>query len=472
MGEFSAGTGGPGWWRPALAAAHPSDDPAQQGSPQSLDASMDTMIASVLLGLRSDGHSPLLALPLDAIQHLIIPGFRASNFDSRTLEEVQSFYSRSERPVLADPHNLIGAYLTSQIKLPVQYAALDGDWRAVRSLCSWEQQRGIRVKVQGLTSEAGQLLNGKCGTVQTYAADKGRWEVIIENVKGRKALKHANLLFDREEITLISCLTAICAAQNGHEACLLVLRDAGCNLNQATNAGATPAFIAAAQGHEACLSVLRDAGCDLSQATNGGTTPAIMACQNGHDSCLALLRDAGCDLNQAMNVGVTPAFIAAGEGHESCLVLLRDAGCDLGKAGRDGATPACIASQKGHEACLAVLRDAGCDLGQATNDGGTPACIAAGKGHDSCLVLLRDAGCDLGQATSSGLTPAWMASQNGHDSCLVLLRDAGCDLGKADNEGATPACVAAGDGRKSCLVLLRDAGCDLGKATNNGATPG
>jgi ankyrin repeat protein len=185
------------------------------------------------------------------------------------------------------------------------------------------------VKVQGLTSEAGQLLNGKCGTVQTYAADKGRWEVIIENVKGRKALKHANLLFDREEITLISCLTAICAAQNGHEACLLVLRDAGC---------------------------------DLSQATNGGTTPAIMACQNGHDSCLALLRDAGCDLNQAMNVGVTPAFIAAGEGHESCLVLLRDAGCDLGQGDNDGYTPAYYAAQHGHRACLIVLRDAGCDM--------------------------------------------------------------------------------------------------------------
>ena len=55
-------------------------------------------------------------------------------------------------------------------------------------------------------------------------------------------------------------------------------------------------------GHEGCLRLLKEAGCDLGQANNDGETPAFMAAWKGHEGCLRLLKEAGCDLGQADNV--------------------------------------------------------------------------------------------------------------------------------------------------------------------------
>ena len=93
-----------------------------------------------------------------------------------------------------------------------------------------------------------------------------------------------------------------------------------------SNTGFTPAYAASIDGPEACLVVLRDAGCDLGQASNDGVTPALIASHNGHEACLVVLRDAGCDLGQANNNGATPAFMASQNGHRDCVGLLKDAG--------------------------------------------------------------------------------------------------------------------------------------------------
>ena len=52
------------------------------------------------------------------------------------------------------------------------------------------------------------------------------------------------------------------------------------NLGQVDNEGYTPAYFAAQHGHESCLRVLMNAGCDLGQANNYDKTPAYWAAAN------------------------------------------------------------------------------------------------------------------------------------------------------------------------------------------------
>ena len=94
--------------------------------------------------------------------------------------------------------------------------------------------------------------------------------------------------------------------------------------------GWTPAHTATWNGHEGCLDVLKDAGCDLGLVDRRGITPAHWAAYNGHKGCLRLLKNAGCDLVHADNDGQTPAHMAAKSGQVDCLRLLKEAGCDLG----------------------------------------------------------------------------------------------------------------------------------------------
>jgi ankyrin repeat protein len=210
---------------------------------------------------------------------------------------------------------------------------------------------------------------------------------------------------------------------------LQVIKNSGYDLRKVTHYGTTPAHIAADKGHEACLRLLHEAGCNLDKAEDTCLqTPAHIAAMNGHEACLRLLKDAGCDLQQVDDDGATPVHIAAMSGHEACLRLLKEAGCDLGQMIDTGATAALMAAMNGHEACLCLLKEGGCDLGQAEANGITPAFMAAQNGHEACLRLLKDAGCDLGQAITNGITPAMEAVRNGHGGCLRVLKEAGCDL--------------------------------------------
>ena len=68
-----------------------------------------------------------------------------------------------------------------------------------------------------------------------------------------------------------------------------LLKEAGCELDQADNDGVTPAYAAAYSGHESCLRVLQEAGCDLGQADIGGRTPAHEAVAGKHEGCIRLL---------------------------------------------------------------------------------------------------------------------------------------------------------------------------------------
>jgi hypothetical protein len=60
---------------------------------------------------------------------------------------------------------------------------------------------GCQIRLKGLTSEAGQLLNGTVGVVDGFVADKGRWSVSMEG-GAKKTFKMENLELAEEVYSL------------------------------------------------------------------------------------------------------------------------------------------------------------------------------------------------------------------------------------------------------------------------------
>lgn len=82
------------------------------------------------------------------------------------------------------------------------------------------------------------------------------------------------------------------AAFEGDAGALDLLMQAGYDLRRADYAsGRTYACIAAWNGHEACLRLLDEAGCDILQEDRFGVVPTHVANVRGHKGCLRLLEE-------------------------------------------------------------------------------------------------------------------------------------------------------------------------------------
>ena len=88
--------------------------------------------------------------------------------------------------------------------------------------------------------------------------------------------------------------------------------------------GSSPAYWAAYNGHENCLALLRDAGCDLGQANKRGYTPVWRLASNHGDlnRGLRILLRAGVDATVACQ-GMTPLQVAESRGHAECASALK-----------------------------------------------------------------------------------------------------------------------------------------------------
>ena len=86
------------------------------------------------------------------------------------------------------------------------------------------------------------------------------------------------------------------AAERGDEAAVFFLTVRGADVNHwDARCDATPLYIAAQNGHDAVVRTLLDAGADKDLAMNNGATPLHAAAQAGHDAVVRALVNAGAD---------------------------------------------------------------------------------------------------------------------------------------------------------------------------------
>ena len=90
---------------------------------------------------------------------------------------------------------------------------------------------------------------------------------------------------------VIDKLAPAYACYKGQQKCLEVCQELGYDLEH-RHCSWTPAHLAAEHGHEGCLFILKQAGCNLERPDDDGTTPANLAEKYGHGGCLRVIHTA------------------------------------------------------------------------------------------------------------------------------------------------------------------------------------
>jgi hypothetical protein len=199
------------------------------------------------------------------------------------------------------------------------------------------------------------------------------------------------------------------AALAGHQECIEVARECGCEWEVGT------CVAAAFAGHLELLQWLHTEGCPW-----GSFEIPFQAARMGHLECLRYALAHGCD------AGVGVSCWAAHGGHLACLQLAHDYGCPC------NAETMAYAAQAGHLTCMRLLRQLDCEWGAKTCE------RAAVHGHLECLRYAHEEGCAWNATTCFG------AAVGGHLACLRYAHEEDCEWGDT-------CLAAAGSGNLECL---------------------
>ena len=212
-------------------------------------------------------------------------------------------------------------------------------------------------------------------------------------------------------------LTAACAAEGGHLACLQLLYERYCPWDALT------CTLAAKEGHLDCLEFAVEHLCPWDVNT------CIEAAGSNHLECLMFAHEHGCPWNAAV------CAEAASNGHIITLDYAYHYGCPWDE------TTCIYAAEHNQLACLHFAVSRGCPKDT------TEACTrAAMNGHMECLMYLHQQGFPWDTETCTA------AAREGRIDCLVFAYERGCPW------DVFTAAAAAGRGHGQCFAfcLLHD----------------
>lgn len=114
-------------------------------------------------------------------------------------------------------------------------------------------------------------------------------------------------------------------AENGNNAKLEELLQAGQDINTADEVGYTPLIAAAAAGKADTVRYLLDHGAEVNRCNRLQETALMLAAQKGHAEVVSLLLSAGADKTAVDSLGQTAIRHASRNQHNHIVELLRDA---------------------------------------------------------------------------------------------------------------------------------------------------
>ena len=198
----------------------------------------------------------------------------------------------------------------------------------------------------------------------------------------------------------------------------------------------TPLYEAASSGSIKCVLLLLEAGAEIDKGAMGtGATPLVAAAENGHLEVVRFLVGSGANKDQGRtDNGATPLFMAARHGHLEVVRFLVESGANRDQGLADnGATPLFMAGRNGHLEVVRFLVESGANKDQGRTDiGATPLWAAAENGRLEVVRFLVESGANRDHGLAdNGATPLFMAAWNGHLEVVRFLVESGANKDQA-----------------------------------------
>ena len=245
-----------------------------------------------------------------------------------------------------------------------------------------------------------------------------------------------------------------------------VCLDAGVDLNERDDAGATPLHRAAQNTENSdVIKVLIEAGADLKAKAKDGRMPLhVAAAYSENPNVVKFLINAGTDPNVQADDKWTPLDWAVSFKNLPAINALIDAGADKARV-KDKWTPLhwAIASNE-NPSTVRSLINAGADLKAKDRDKRMPLHLAAEFSDNPDVVkVLIEAGADLKAKAKDNQRPLhYAAKYNKNPDIVKVLINAGADPNARAKNDWTPLHLAAGFNKNPSVVeFLLKAGADL-----------
>ncbi|KAH9525043.1 hypothetical protein Btru_000176 [Bulinus truncatus] len=252
---------------------------------------------------------------------------------------------------------------------------------------------------------------------------------------------------------------------------VLVLLEAGCNVNTQDEHGNTALHEACWNGFSKTAELLVQYNCDVCMTNKYGDTALHTASRYGHAGVARILISAKCKLSEQNKDGCNALHYAALGGHAECCKTLVSAGCDINQHDKIGFTPLMKAVSHGAYDAVLVLLEAGCNVNTQDEHGNTALHEACWNGFSKTAELLVQYNCDVCMTNKAGFTALHLASQNGHNESSRVLLYAGCNPDLKNNYGDTALHTASRYGHAGVARILISAKCKLSEQNKNGDTP-
>ena len=307
-----------------------------------------------------------------------------------------------------------------------------------------------------------------------------------EDDDGRSPLLIASCVANVEIVKmLVKAGAGVRVADNEENTCLILAAHCGhtetvrhlvglpeVDLGHKDRDGFTALHCAADEKHSDVVVVLIDAGADIEAKDCTGRSPLHVACRSGTLDVVKLLVKAGAGVRVTDNEENTCLIIAAHSGHtETVRYLVGLPQVDVSHKDNDGCTALHCAADQNDADAMEVLIDAGADI-EAMDDTGCPLLYwACHSGVLSVVKLLVKAGAGVRVTDNEGITCLMCASEHGRtETVRYLLGLPEVDVNDSNNSGPTSLHRAVLRKHSDVVKVLIDAGADV-EAMNDGRTP-